>query len=121
MSPGGYHPSMRLPNVERAEVDLRKLREYCLSRDHPVGKHKATVFQAALGLTAADAEVLQNWLLQAATLDEAVVGQADEFGQRFQIDFEITTKTGSAAVRSAWIVLAGEDFPRLTTCYVLQR
>jgi hypothetical protein len=27
--------------------------------------------------------------------------------------------THRATVRSGWIVLAGEEFPRLTTCYVL--
>ena len=40
---------MGLPHADRAEVDLRKLSEYCLSPVHPVGKHKAAVFQAALG------------------------------------------------------------------------
>jgi hypothetical protein len=112
---------MRLPNADRAEVDIRKLSEYCLSPVHPVGKHKATVFRAALGLTATDAHLLQEWLLRAAVSGEAVFGQTDEFGDRFQIDFEAAGPGGQAVIRSAWIVRAGEDFPRLTTCYVLAR
>lgn len=112
---------MRLPNADRAEVDPRKLTEYCLSPAHPVGKHKAAVFQAALGLTAADAEVLRGWLLRAAASGDAVAERADEFGERFRLDLEASTATGSATVRSAWIVRTGEDFPRLTTCYVLPR
>lgn len=112
---------MGLPNAERAEVDPRKLTEYCLSTTHPVGKHKAAVFRAALGLTAADAETLREWLLRAAISSEAVAERTDEFGQRFRIDFDATTATGGAIIRSAWIVRAGDDFPRLTTCFVLPR
>jgi len=111
---------MGLPNADRAEVDPRKLTDYCLSSIHPVGKHKAAVFRAALGLTNTDAGQLREWLLQAATVGEALAGRADEFGERFVIDFPAATATGSATVRSAWIVRTGEDFPRLTTCYVLE-
>jgi hypothetical protein len=112
---------MRLPNADRAEVDPRKLTEYCLSPTHPVGKHKATVFRSALGFTAAEADVLLQLLLDAAATGEAVAERADEFGERFRIDFEATTEVGSATIRSAWIVRTGEDVPRLTTCYVLSR
>ena len=110
---------MELPNAERAEVDPRKLTEYCLSPVHPVGKHKAAVFRAALGLTASDAEELRDRLLQSAVSGQAVPGAADEYGQRFVVDFEVSTAVGTAMVRSAWIVRADEDFPRLTTCYIL--
>jgi hypothetical protein len=40
---------MKLPNGERAVVDIRKLRDYCLSAKHRRGRHKARVFEAALG------------------------------------------------------------------------
>jgi hypothetical protein len=36
------------------------------------------------------------------------------------IDFELTTDMGTAMVRTAWIVRKGEDFPRLTSCYVMK-
>jgi len=45
---------MKLPNPERAVVDLEKLRNYCLSLSHPRGRHKARVFEAVLGLTSYD-------------------------------------------------------------------
>ncbi|MGH7818267.1 MAG: DUF6883 domain-containing protein [Candidatus Binatia bacterium] len=41
---------MRIPNADRAVVDPRKLRDYCLSPIHPRGRHKARVFAAAVGL-----------------------------------------------------------------------
>jgi sarcosine oxidase delta subunit len=47
---------MKLPNIDRAVVDVRKLRDYCFSREHPRGQHKARVFQSAFGWTAASAD-----------------------------------------------------------------
>ena len=112
---------MTLPNPERAVVDSRKLVEYCLSPTHPVGRHKAAVFRAALGLTAADSVVLRASLLAAAVTAEAVPGRSDEHGERYETAFEMTTPVGRATIRAAWMVRAGEDYPRLTTCYVQPR
>ena len=55
---------MRIPHAENATVDIRKLRDYCLSPAHPEGQHKARLFVAALGMTEADAEPLRDALLQ---------------------------------------------------------
>ena len=112
---------MRIPHADRAEVDIRKLSSYCLSPTHPVGKHKAAVFRSALGLTVGDAIVLQGWLKRGVTTDFATIGPSDEHGDRYQVDFEAATPTGRATIRSAWIIRRGEDFPRLTTCYVLTK
>ena len=102
-------------------VEIAKLRDYCLSDTHPRGRHKARVFRSRLGLTANDAELLRRILLDAARdrQDELQPTDADEFGQRYVLDFPMTTAAGNAMVRSAWIVLAGQDVLRLTSCYVL--
>jgi hypothetical protein len=42
---------MKVPNAERAIVEIEKLRDYCLSESHPRGKHKARVFASVLGIT----------------------------------------------------------------------
>jgi hypothetical protein len=110
---------MTLPNPERAVVDIAKLRDYCLSSTHPRGKHKARVFLSSLGLGAEDAHVLQGLLLAAALTHEVIVGEKDDFGQRYILDVELMTDVGTAKVRSAWIVRADEDFARLLTCYML--
>jgi hypothetical protein len=47
---------MKLPNAERAFVDVAKLRDYSLNAEHKEGKHKARVFAAALGLRSGDVE-----------------------------------------------------------------
>ena len=111
---------MLLPNGEHAIVDIRKLRDYCLNPDSPRGSNKARVFFAALRLTAADAEILRGLLLEVARTNEAVLGELDMYGQRYTLDFEMTTTAGTASVRSGWIVLEGETTPRLSTCYVLK-
>jgi len=111
---------MKLPNAERAIVDIRKLRDYCLNLQHRRGRHKARVFSAVLGLTSDHADQLREALLAAARVCEATPGEKDEYGQRFVLDFEVSGPAGSATVRTSWIVIRGEDFPRLSSCYVLQ-
>jgi Domain of unknown function (DUF6883) len=111
---------MKLPNGERAVVEIRKLQDYCLSKTHPSGRNKARVFASALGLTVEHAEQLRRALLDAArTLDGAEPGENDDYGRRFGLDLPVTGPAGTARVRSGWIVLKTEDFPRLVTCYVL--
>lgn len=72
-----------------------------------------------MGITDQHATALRGALLAAAVNGEAVPGERDEYGQRYSVDFDMTGPTGTGRVRSAWIVLAGDDFPRLTSCYVL--
>jgi Domain of unknown function (DUF6883) len=110
---------MRLPYGERAVVPLEKLVDYCLNPEHPRGQHKARVFAAALGIGAAEVDQLRQALLDAALAADAIAGEADDYGQRFVIDFEMKGPAGQARVRSLWIVRHGEDSPRLTSCYVL--
>ncbi len=114
-----YAAFLHLPNAPRAFIDLRKLTEYCLDPTHPVGRHKSIVFRRALGFTATDALLLSNLILRAAVTEDATFGQLDQFGQRFTVDFWVSTTVGSIRVRTAWIVRATEDFPRLTTCFVI--
>ncbi len=110
---------MRLPNGDRAFIDVDKLRHYCLSMAHPRGKHKARVFAAALGLTDAQVEVLGAALRMAARSELAVQGPVDEYGSRYLVDFEMAAKRGRRTVRSIWLIRNGEDYPRLITCYVV--
>jgi hypothetical protein len=107
---------------DRIVIETSKLRDYCLSDIHPRGRHKARIFRSRLGWTAADAGLLRQALVDAARdrQDELRPGEADAYGRRFVLDFEIATAAGNATIRSAWIVLAGEDVLRFVTCYVLQ-
>lgn len=112
---------MKLPNAARAVVDIEKLRDYCLSVQHPEGRHKARVFLSALGLTSSDADKLREILLSAAVANNEVsMISADKYGCRYSLDTAVTWGSREALVRSAWIIKAGEDFPRLVSCYVLR-
>jgi hypothetical protein len=110
---------MKLPNAERAFVDIGKLRDYSLNPDHKEGKHKARVFAAALDLVIDDAEWLREQLLDAAKREDCQLGRKTEFGQRYLIDFGLSHEGKSARLRSVWIVRTEENLPRLVTCYVL--
>lgn len=110
---------MKLPNGELAVVDGKKLRDYCLNPEHRRGCHKARVFKSSLGITLEHVEDLQRALQAAAVNNDAMPEEHDEYGRRYVVDFSITGPSGQAVVRSSWIVRRGEDFPRLTSCYVL--
>lgn len=110
---------MRLPNSVRAVIDIEKLRDYCLSESHPRGKHKARVFATTLGLTAGNAFELREAISAAIQTEEAVVGEQDDYGQRYIVDFSMKRRGAEAIIRTAWIIRSGEDVPRLTSCYVL--
>ena len=72
---------MRISNAERAIVDIKKLRCYCLNFDHPRGKHKARLFSVALGLTSDDAEELQRTLLNVVHTHDAIMAEQDQYGK----------------------------------------
>ena len=110
---------MKLPNSERAVVDIAKLRDYCLSIEHRRGQHKARVFAAALRMTTENAEELQAALINAAQTYEATPTEQGAYGQRYVLDFTLAREGRQATVRSSWVIRRGEDFPRLTSCYVL--
>lgn len=110
---------MLLPNAHRANVDIRKLRDYCLDSKHDEGKYKARLFAAALGMGAADGEELRLALQDAVKTHDAVPGREDEFGNRYRVDFILEWKGRRAMIRSGWIIEHGTDVPRLTTCYPL--
>jgi hypothetical protein len=110
--------SMKLPNGERAVVEIEKLRSYCLNPHHPRGRNKARVF-ASVGIREGDAEELRTDLLRAAANGEAQLGMLNEYGQRYIIDFDLVRQNRTVRIRSTWIVLTGQDLPRLTSSYVL--
>jgi hypothetical protein len=110
---------MRIPNGERAVVELSKLLDYCLDPSHPWGRHKARVFAARLGIHRKHGLWFRVALLKAAASGEATQGAVDGFGTRYVLDFEMSGPKGSGTVRSAWIIRSWEDFPRFLTAYVL--
>ena len=110
---------MKLPNGNKAVIDVQKLVGYCLDPEHDEGRHKAHLFELLLGINLENADLLLNAVEQAAVTGEALEGKLDRYGLRFVIDFGLTGPAGAATIRSAWIVRNDEDFPRLVTCFIL--
>lgn len=107
---------MRLPGAEQAVVPPEKVRDYLLSPEHPVGSAKARFF-AALGFRRAD------WpALQAALRAHGAAGEAEAavspYGRKFEVRGMLQGPGGrEAAVVTVWIILRGEDVPRLVTAF----
>ena len=110
---------MKLPNGQHCQLGT-KLEDYSLNPLHREGRNKARVFDSVLGITRANAEVLRAAIWSAAaSSDEAEARGDNGFREVFNLRFAMTTGRRSATVLTGWIVLRNEDFPRLTTCYIV--
>ena len=67
---GSYIRSTQTLLVNRFKIDIKKLSDYCLNSAHPVGKHKARVFNAALGIGKSEATLLKKEILKSGTIRE---------------------------------------------------
>jgi hypothetical protein len=101
---------VKLPNAERAFIEIAKLRDYSLSPQHKEGRHNARVFASALGLDASDAEWPGERLKEAVREQECQLGKNTPYGQRYLLDFGLRRDQKAARLRSVWNVRPGEDF-----------
>lgn len=108
-----------LPFADRAQADEPKFLGYCLNDQHPYGKHKSRVFRSALGITSANWFVLRDAILSAALTNPAIHQGRNSYGEIYVVDFLMSHEMKTATVRTSWIIHDGENFPRLTSCYVL--
>lgn len=107
---------MKIPGGERAIVEESKVRDYLLSPEHRIGGAKARFF-AQLGFDQSNWALLHRELNRFAT-EGAQLGATTQFGQKYVVPGSIQGPSGrSAQVVVVWIVLNGEDFPRLVTAY----
>ena len=66
---------------------------------------------ATLGFTAENTDELRAALLRAAASGDAQAAASDQFGDRYELEFEIERPQGKEIVRSTWIVRRGESAP----------
>jgi hypothetical protein len=112
---------MKLQNFEKAFIDERKLSEYCLNENHPIGKHKAKKFKEVLSFSEEDADELKEIVLNGVKEFEAEFSFEDTFGKRYYVDMIIHKFGKKIQLRTSWIIKKEEDFPRLTSCYIKKR
>jgi hypothetical protein len=109
-----------LRNADQAIIDERKVRDYLLSPLHARGGHKARMFAAALGYHRFDHPRLIQQIREGILAHEAVLIDAVPHGERFRVEIPVVGPTGSAIVRTLWIIRTGEDVPRFTSAYPLK-
>ncbi|WP_455427288.1 DUF6883 domain-containing protein [Dryocola sp. LX212] len=108
-----------LLNAEHAVVDYRKLSTYSLDVTHPIGGHKARVFQSALGYNPTNLDVLAGRVREGILTAPAKVLDANRYGQLMAVDMPILGVNGETViVRSGWIYEPDAVVPRMTTIFV---
>ncbi len=105
---------MRLPGADQVRIDERKVRDYLVSKTHPVGRFKARVF-AAIGFdeTMVDAFVVE--IRRIAIRGDVFEVQDNEFGRKYTVPDELRGPTGSVRVVTVWIQETGLEDVRLVT------
>lgn len=126
---GLYNPASRididwldnrlLPNYQNATIPESKIFGYALNPNNAIGKHKALVFQSALGYNLNNGKELINNILNNLGNFERDTHRSDKFGERFNVTMELTGPNGKTAnVVTGWIIDYDKDYPRLTTLFV---
>ena len=106
-----------LPMLEKQQL-IQEIDVLCI-QSFASCDNKARVFESVLGYNQFNPDQLIGKIQQGVLTDPAVLGKADQFGQRFTVDMSITGPNGnSAVVRTGWIFDPGSTVPRLATAYV---
>ena len=106
--------------VSKIDVDPAKLTAYALNRNHIKGKHKAIVFEAALGFTVNNYQALLRQIIEKALDETAVIQKTDQYGQHLRVDIPVQgTAEQEAIVRTGWRIAPQSETAVLSTLYVL--
>ena len=114
-----------LPNHEHAVIEDSKLIHYALNSQNERGRHKARVFESALGFNLSNWTLLKEAILDALPYHEATLTSETVFGKKFEVVLSITGLNGRTVdVMTVWQFdcLDNRTFsnvPRLVTVYVL--
>lgn len=110
---------LSLPNVERAAIPERKLRAYSLDPEHKTGRHKARVFESALGIGQDDWEYLRDEILKKLPSARVSVVRENPYGFVYEVPMLIEGLNGATKeVITAWFVSTEGAGPRLASAYV---
>ena len=92
------------------------MRDYLLSREHPIGRFKARVFASA-GYRSDNWTLLQRDLQVVARSPDAVLTRSEPYGQLFEVHAILHGPEGTLPVLTVWILRTGESVPRFVTAY----
>ena len=113
----------RLPNVDRAVVDPRKITRYLLDPTHVQGGAGKSGFFMSFGFRRDRWELLRDALTHQARLHDLVAGpRATPHGEIYEIVGPLESPDGrNPFVLVAWMIRRGEDFPRFVTAIPARR
>ena len=111
---------MKLADIAGSvRIDPRKLTQYALDADSPIGKHKAVLFERLLGFTKENHAALLGQLAEGAMQADVTLHSEDSFGARYTADIPVKgTEERHAVVRTGWIIPPGSREAHLATLYV---
>ena len=111
---------MKLPGCDSAIVPRRKVEDYLLNLDHPMGGGKAKFF-LHFGFQREQWEELATSLLRHAQENPVTESVTDVDGTTYVIEGGLITPSGRRpSVRTIWLVETGELAPRFITAYPLR-
>lgn len=120
---GATRTNPPLENNQNAYGIFGKLSNYTLDDTHPKGKHKAIVFQSALGYNCYSAEALEKEIKAALPMYRAVYKGDNGYGKTYQVT-ALIAGIGEKAGTYQPVVTTWEysnldrEKPRMVTCYV---
>lgn len=115
----GINDKGHLSNARKAKMPKSKIVDYALNPDHPTGKHKAKVFESALGYNKDNYKSLIKQIKQNVGKYKATQVGQNEHGVLYQVIMPIKGPNGKTKdVVTGWIIKNGDYYPSLTTLYV---
>jgi hypothetical protein len=109
--------------VGQAEINPQKFTSYVLNPGSLKGADKAFMFEQYLGFTQQNYQSLLTQIQAKVMESEVIVGDCDQYGQRYQVDILIEgIEIGQQEiVRTGWIIKPNEEVARLVTAYIRRR
>ncbi|WP_410813769.1 WXG100 family type VII secretion target [Micromonospora sp. 067-2] len=103
------------PDFSNPDIDSRKITAYAMNPEHPVGKNKYHVINAATGFGPDDAAAIEQQIRDGVQRGTPILGKADQYGQRWSVDLPLTGPTGTIIIRTAWMLEESASVPRMLT------
>ena len=110
-----------LPGADRAVVPREKLEGYILNPRHEIGRHKARVFAASLGIHQSDWAYLRGQLEEGVVVAPVGSWRETTWGRLYEVVVSVAGLNGQyRRVMTVWLVASQDEPPRFVTGYVLE-
>lgn len=110
-----------MPYRRNAETDVKKFIDYSLNKEHPIGKHKAEVYQSVLGYNKDNASNLISQIDNAVKSGKVdpISTEQSKYGIKYVYSIKIKGPNGNTAnVKAVYQLDKGSHKPRLITNYI---